>query len=218
MQRLFFLLGLLGLAFVAVGCAHTPRTTTTTNGSTSATVPAPDEEDVDETVVNAEGEEEEEAEEEEGAATEKEEAEDEEDDVDAGGDDEEGDEEEEADDEDEDDGVEEEEDDDAEESSVEEEEEDNEALVQEFTLTAKQFEFSPSTITVNEGDTVRLTITSQDVTHGFSIPDFGINETLKAGETVEVEFVADKAGTYSFACSIVCGSGHSGMKGTLVVQ
>ncbi|MBI4019135.1 MAG: cupredoxin domain-containing protein [Candidatus Aenigmarchaeota archaeon] len=90
--------------------------------------------------------------------------------------------------------------------------------IKEFEMTAKQFEFVPSTITVNEGDTVRLRITSTDVDHGFSIPAFAVNAQLSVGETKDIEFVADKKGTYTFACSVMCGSGHSGMKGTLVVE
>jgi cytochrome c oxidase subunit 2 len=89
---------------------------------------------------------------------------------------------------------------------------------QEFTMTARQWEFEPATITVNEGDRVKLTITSEDVDHGFSLPDFGVTAQLEPGETEEVEFVADEAGTYSFFCNNFCGSGHGSMKGTLIVQ
>lgn len=90
--------------------------------------------------------------------------------------------------------------------------------VKEFTMTAKQWSFEPSTITVNKGDTVELTIKSIDVTHGFALPEFGINKNLKPGETVNVEFVADKTGTFSFFCSVSCGAGHSDMIGKLIVQ
>lgn len=87
-----------------------------------------------------------------------------------------------------------------------------------FDITAKQWAFVPSTITVDEGDSVTLNVTSTDVTHGLSIPDFGVSETLTPGKTTTVTFTANKAGTFSFFCSIFCGSGHSGMKGTLVVN
>jgi cytochrome c oxidase subunit 2 len=90
--------------------------------------------------------------------------------------------------------------------------------VKEFNMVAKQWEFVPSTITVNEGDTVKLSITSTDVDHGFALPTFGVNEALAPGETVNVEFVADKKGTYTFFCNVQCGTGHSEMKGTLIVQ
>ena len=97
-------------------------------------------------------------------------------------------------------------------------EEQSAAQIKEFTLTAKKWDFSPSIITVKKGDKVKLTIESIDVAHGFALPDFGINERLEPGDSVEVEFVADKTGTFNFFCSVQCGSGHSGMKGILVVE
>src|SRR3989344_735999 len=51
--------------------------------------------------------------------------------------------------------------------------------VKELTMTAKMWEFSPSTITVKKGDTVRLKIQSVDVAHGFKLSDFGIDEKLE---------------------------------------
>ncbi len=87
-----------------------------------------------------------------------------------------------------------------------------------FNITAQQWQFTPSTITVDEGDSVTLNVTSTDVTHGFSIPDFGVSETLSPGQTTTVTFTANKDGSFSFSCSVSCGSGHSGMRGTLVVN
>lgn len=89
--------------------------------------------------------------------------------------------------------------------------------IKEFSMTAKQWEFNPSTITVNNGDTVRLHITSIDINHGFALPSFGVSEQLTSGNTVNIEFVADSAGTFTFFCNVVCGAGHSNMKGQLVV-
>jgi cytochrome c oxidase subunit 2 len=89
--------------------------------------------------------------------------------------------------------------------------------VKEFKVTAEQFEFTPNTITVNQGDTVRLIVTSTDVAHGIGLPDFGVSAELLPGETTTVEFVADKAGTFDFVCSVYCGVGHSAMKGTIVI-
>lgn len=90
--------------------------------------------------------------------------------------------------------------------------------VREFTMTARQWEFEPSTITVNKGDKVKLFIRSVDVTHGFGLPAFGIDERLEAGETTNVEFTADKSGTFRFSCTVFCGSGHSAMNGMLIVN
>lgn len=93
-----------------------------------------------------------------------------------------------------------------------------ESTVKEFDVTARQFEFDPSTITVNEGDTVKLNVTSEDTPHGISIAAFGVSQTLTPNSTKTIEFVADKAGTYPIVCSVVCGSGHSSMKASLIVQ
>jgi len=90
--------------------------------------------------------------------------------------------------------------------------------IKEFNMIAKQFEFDPGVITVNEGDTVVLHIESVDVEHGIGLPQFGVSETLPVGENVTVQFVADKKGTYTFFCNVYCGSGHKGMTGTLIVN
>ncbi len=94
--------------------------------------------------------------------------------------------------------------------------------LKEFAMTAKQWEFNLTRIEVNLGDTVRLKITGLDDGigdgHGFAIPDFDVNKVIRAGETVTVEFVADKTGTFTFRCSVFCGAGHNNMNGTLVVS
>lgn len=91
------------------------------------------------------------------------------------------------------------------------------APVKEFTMTAKKFEFSPSTITVSEGDKVKLTINNLDVPHGFAIDELGIKEDLKVGMNT-IEFVASKKGTFRFYCSIFCGQGHREMEGNIEIQ
>ncbi|PIN73565.1 hypothetical protein COV20_05065 [Candidatus Woesearchaeota archaeon CG10_big_fil_rev_8_21_14_0_10_45_16] len=97
-------------------------------------------------------------------------------------------------------------------------EEPSTSAVKEFTMTAEQWQFSPSSVKVNEGDTVRITIKSTDVAHGFALAEFGVFQRLEPGEEHTVEFVADKAGTYTYFCNVPCGSGHRSMKGTLVVE
>ena len=90
--------------------------------------------------------------------------------------------------------------------------------VKEIKITAKQFAFEPSTIEVNKGDKVKLIVTSVDVPHGISIPEYGINERLNPGTPVTIEFTADKEGTFTAFCSVFCGSGHSNMKGKIIVR
>jgi len=106
-----------------------------------------------------------------------------------------------------------------EQTSIESTEKINElGTVKSFVIIAKRFEFIPNNIQVNKGDRIILEITSEDVIHGFSIDKYGINEKIEPGETTIVEFVADKVGTFTFQCSIFCGSGHGGMIGNLIVE
>ena len=88
----------------------------------------------------------------------------------------------------------------------------------EFSIIAKKFEFVPNEIVVNHGDKVILHVKSVDVTHGFAIVDYDINEMLNPGEEVNVTFVADKKGEFSFFCSVPCGNGHNAMQGKLIVR
>ncbi|VVA43995.1 Cytochrome c oxidase subunit II [Candidatus Roizmanbacteria bacterium] len=90
--------------------------------------------------------------------------------------------------------------------------------VKDFSMIAKQWQFDPSIINVKQGDKIRLKIKSIDVTHGFSLLDFNVNENLEPGKEIIVEFIADKKGEFTFFCSVICGTGHSGMKGKLVVE
>jgi cytochrome c oxidase subunit 2 len=90
--------------------------------------------------------------------------------------------------------------------------------VKTIDVTASRFQFEPATILVAQGDTVRLRLHSADRTHAFAIKAFHVKAVIpKGGETVTVEFVADQAGTFAFTCSEYCGTGHSRMKGKLVV-
>lgn len=75
-------------------------------------------------------------------------------------------------------------------------------------VNVKRFRYEPSIITVREGETVVIKLTSKDVTHGFYLYDYGITASVDPGETRIIGFVADKAGRFSFRCSVTCGWMH----------
>lgn len=91
-------------------------------------------------------------------------------------------------------------------------------VVKRISMTASNFSFSPSTLSVKKGDTVILTIKGQEGTHGLAIPDFKVSKQITEGDTVTVQFIADKTGTFIFFCNIPCGEGHNKMKGTITVS
>ena len=84
-------------------------------------------------------------------------------------------------------------------------------------VTAKKFEYSPSEIKVKKGVPVVLEFTSLDRLHGFACPALGIRSDIEPGKTSTIEFTPQTAGTFPFHCDNFCGSGHGGMKGTIVV-
>src|ERR1700676_4222692 len=88
----------------------------------------------------------------------------------------------------------------------------------EFRLTARKYEFLPNTIKVKQGDHVKLTITAIDAEHGFKLEAFQVDRILSKGESVIVEFTADRTGSFPFECSHFCGLGHRKMKGQLTVE
>lgn len=93
-----------------------------------------------------------------------------------------------------------------------------EAPQRSFEVAASRFKFEPPLLEVSLGDRVRLTLRALDGTHGFELKPFKVKAVLPAsGEPVTVEFVADKPGTFGFSCTEYCGSGHSSMRGRLVV-
>ena len=97
----------------------------------------------------------------------------------------------------------------------------------EDTVFVELHRWSPSTIIVNKGDTIILKVTNpRGNYHSFSIPEFGVSTAMldPRGGTETVEFVADKAGTFTFSCEVPynpdrqwCDPDHAMMTGTLIV-
>jgi cytochrome c oxidase subunit II len=90
---------------------------------------------------------------------------------------------------------------------------------QKITVTAKKYEFTPSTIEVKAGQPVEITFQSEDTKHGFECKELGIAKVVCDKDKPEtVTFTPEKAGTYEFKCAKFCGMGHSKMKGEIVVS
>ena len=90
--------------------------------------------------------------------------------------------------------------------------------VKTIDVLASRFQFEPATISVAQGDRLRLRLRSADSTHGLAIKAFRVEAKIpKAGEAVALDFVADQAGTFDVTCTEYCGTGHAAMKGRLVV-
>lgn len=87
-----------------------------------------------------------------------------------------------------------------------------------FYITGGNFFFTPNTITVNQGDNVKLVFNNINGFHDFVINELGVKTTaIHAGQFVTASFTAAAKGTYVFYSDVPTDN-QSGMKGTLIVQ
>jgi cytochrome c oxidase subunit 2 len=85
-------------------------------------------------------------------------------------------------------------------------------------ITAKRFEFAPSTVTLKKGETVHLRVTSEDVTHGLFLRPLKIDTDIVPGEVRELTVTPQTAGTFTAICHHFCGAQHGNMKLTVIVE
>ena len=106
-------------------------------------------------------------------------------------------------------------------------------------LQAQKYQFTPSRIIVNKGDTIIIRPTSLDVTHGFFLDGYDLEFTIKQeglallkytweeddgtqktdwDKVREIEFVAQKTGKFTYRCFQICGNLHPFMTGELIVN
>jgi cytochrome c oxidase subunit II len=88
----------------------------------------------------------------------------------------------------------------------------------EFTIVAKDFQYSPTRIEVTQDDLVKLTVRSDDIAHSFTIDEYRISKRVPAGGSTTFEFQADRSGTFAFYCALTGDPGHKTMRGQLVVR
>jgi plastocyanin len=92
-----------------------------------------------------------------------------------------------------------------------------------IAMSATQFQFSPNTFSVTQGDvvTITLSVPSNDGSpsgHGLVMDTYVPGFNVSKGQSRSVTFTATTPGTFPFACTQSnCGSGHSNMFGQMVV-
>ncbi|MDQ6808735.1 MAG: hypothetical protein M3Z64_04840 [Verrucomicrobiota bacterium] len=65
---------------------------------------------------------------------------------------------------------------------------------------------------------VIIELSSKDVIHNFALPNMRMAQDAIPGQLIPMWFTPIKTGTYEVICGQLCGLGHYGMKGTLVVD
>jgi cytochrome c oxidase subunit II len=94
---------------------------------------------------------------------------------------------------------------------------DTQAAPKRVEITAKRFAFSPSEITLKQGEPVELVLMSADVAHGLRCRELNIDLKVSKGGTTEAHFTPDKVGDFVAHCAVFCGSGHGQMAITIHV-
>jgi cytochrome c oxidase subunit 2 len=75
----------------------------------------------------------------------------------------------------------------------------------------------PPQLVLPVGETTRIELTADDVTHGFWVPDFLFKRDAIPGMSNTFDLLPDKLGTYAGRCSQFCGYDHALMMFTVRV-
>jgi cytochrome c oxidase subunit II len=87
-----------------------------------------------------------------------------------------------------------------------------------FTVVARKYAFSPTRIEVDQNDLVKITLSSPDIAHSFTIDAYRIAKRVGAGKTVTFEFRADQPGTFKIYCNLKRDERCKEMQAELVVH
>ena len=88
----------------------------------------------------------------------------------------------------------------------------------EFTVTAKDFHFTPNRLEVTQDDLVKVTVRSQDVAYSLTIDEYRLSKRVPAGGETIIEFRADRAGNFPFYSNLTSDARHNQTRGELVVR
>ena len=85
----------------------------------------------------------------------------------------------------------------------------------EFSMSARDYRFTPDRLEVTQDDLVKLTIESADHSYSFTIDAYRLSRRIPGGGKTVLEFRADQEGTFDFYSNM---TGQEKMRGQLVVR
>lgn len=88
----------------------------------------------------------------------------------------------------------------------------------EVVLVAMTWAFRPNEVRIPMGSEVTFVLSSQDVIHGFRIPNTPVNLMIIPGQVTRMTVRFDRPGEYPFYCHEYCGVGHQVMSGRIIVE
>jgi heme/copper-type cytochrome/quinol oxidase subunit 2 len=87
-----------------------------------------------------------------------------------------------------------------------------------FTVSAHKYSFSPARIEVLQDDLVRVTFSTADIPHSFTIDKYRIAKRVEPGKPIVFEFRADEPGRFPIYCNLSADEGCKKMVGELIVK
>jgi uncharacterized cupredoxin-like copper-binding protein len=92
------------------------------------------------------------------------------------------------------------------------------AGAEEMRIVAKEFEFTPPTIRLHEGEPVNIVFVNEGtLDHEFDLEVFDFHIHALPGETITAGFIPDQSGEFAFACHVP-GHFEAGMKGEITIE
>lgn len=88
----------------------------------------------------------------------------------------------------------------------------------EIKISARKYTFVPSHVEVNEGDVLKITLTTADIPHSLVIDEYRIAKRANPDQPAVFEFRADRTGTFPFYCDLSYDEGCRAMRGQLIVR
>ena len=87
-----------------------------------------------------------------------------------------------------------------------------------FTVSAHKYSFTPSRIDVQQDDLVRVSLSTGDIPHSFTIDKYRIAKRVEPGKPVVFEFRADQPGRFPIYCNLTQDERCKEMVGELIVK
>lgn len=94
----------------------------------------------------------------------------------------------------------------------------NNSGAERIKVVMKKYSIEPAVIHVKAGQTTELEVSTADVQHGFDVPQLGIKEPVRPGNSAIITLKSPPKGEYNVVCGIICGPHHDDMNGKLVVE
>ncbi|PZR56935.1 MAG: cytochrome C oxidase subunit II [Candidatus Meridianibacter frigidus] len=92
------------------------------------------------------------------------------------------------------------------------------AKTSQINVTARNFAFVPSTITLKLHQRTKLRFVGTQGMHGITIPELGVNNVVSIGpKPAMVNVTPTRTGTFVARCAVFCGAGHAKMVLTIKV-